>query len=68
MDWGYYLDFGLFLAVLSWFIILDPLFVGLTIVTWTGIALIFAGIAHIMLSLKLKKVNKRVVKIYGVLN
>ena len=63
MDWGYYLIFGLLVALLSWFIILNPMFGGLTIVTWTGIALIVAGIAHIMLSLKLKKVNKKIVKI-----
>ncbi len=62
LDWGYYFVFGLSLALLSWFIILNPLFGGITIVTWTGIALTVAGIAHIMLSLKLKKVNKKLVK------
>ena len=67
LDWGYYLIFGLSLALLSWFIILNPLFGGITIVTWTGIALIVAGIAHIMLSFKLKKVNKKIVKVEEVL-
>ena len=62
LDWGYYLIFGLLITSLSWFIILNPLFGGITIVTWTGIALIVAGIAHIMLSFKLKKVNKKIVK------
>ena len=62
LDWGYYLIFGLLITSLSWFIILNPLFGGITIVTWTGIALIVAGIAHIMLSFKLKKVNKKIIK------
>ncbi|MEN8186676.1 MAG: HdeD family acid-resistance protein [Bacteroidota bacterium] len=57
MDWGYYLVFGLILTLFSWFIILNPLFGGMTIVTWTGIALIIAGIAHIMLSFKIKKLR-----------
>ena len=63
MDWGYYLVFGLFLVILSWFIILNPLFGGITIVTWTGTAFIVAGIANIILSFKLKKVNKRIVQV-----
>lgn len=63
VDWGYYLVFGLLLAALSWFIILNPLFGGLSIVVWTGIALIVAGIAHIMLAFKLKKVNKKIVNV-----
>lgn len=62
IDWGYFLIFGLLIAMLSWFIILNPLFGGLSIVVWTGIALIVAGIAHIMLAFKLKKVNKKIVK------
>tara|TARA_B100000949_G_C14129937_1_gene386191 strand:- start:204 stop:800 length:597 start_codon:yes stop_codon:yes gene_type:complete len=63
MDWGYYLVFGLFLVILSWFIILNPLFGGITIVTWTGTAFIVAGIANIILSFKLKKVNERIVQV-----
>lgn len=61
LDWGYYLVFGISLAIISWFIILNPLFGGLTIVTWTGIALILVGIANIMLSLRLKKIKKKFV-------
>ena len=62
LDWGYYLIFGLLVASLSWFIIFNPLFGGITIVTWTGSALIVSGIASSMLSFKLKKVNKEIVK------
>ena len=62
LDWGYYLVFGLSLVLLSWFIILNPLFGGLTIVTWTGIALVVAGVAHIILSFKFKKLRKEIGK------
>ena len=62
LDWGYYLVFGLSLVMLSWFIILNPLFGGITIITWTGSALIVSGIAQVMFSFKLKKVNKEIVK------
>ena len=62
-NWWYYLVFGLFLTILSWFIILNPLFGGITIVVWTGIALIVAGIAYTILSVKLKKVNRKIVMI-----
>ncbi len=63
LDWGYYLVFGLLLVTLSWFIILNPLFGGITIVAWTATALIVAGVANIILSFKLKKVNKKIVRV-----
>ena len=63
VNWVYYLIFGILLTLLSWFIILNPLFGGLTIVFWTGIALIVAGFAYIMLSFKLKNVNRKLVRI-----
>jgi uncharacterized membrane protein HdeD (DUF308 family) len=63
MSWGYYLVFGILLAVFSWFIILRPVFGGITIVTWTAIAFMIAGVAHIMLSFRLKKVNNKIVKV-----
>ncbi|MDF0707461.1 DUF308 domain-containing protein [Muricauda sp. 334s03] len=63
LDWGYYLIFGLLLVPLSWFIILNPLFGGVTIVAWTAIAFIVTGVANIILSFKLKKVNKKIVQV-----
>lgn len=68
LNWWYYLVFGLLLTLLSWFIILNPLFGGMSIVVWTGIALIVAGIAYIMLSFKLKKVNRKIVRIKEILS
>lgn len=65
MNWWYFIVFGLLLTILSWLIILNPLFGGMTIVIWTGIALIVAGIAYILLSLKLKKVKRKIIKIKG---
>lgn len=61
MNWGFYLVFGILLGIFAWLIIINPLFGGMTIVTWTGIALIIAGIAHIMVSLKLRKVSKKLI-------
>ncbi len=58
MDWGYYLAFGILLTIFAWIIILNPLFGGMTIVTWTGISLVVVGIAYIMLSLKIKKLHE----------
>ncbi len=59
MDWGYYLVFGILLGIISWFIIVDPLFGGVTIVTWTALALIVAGVVNIILGFKLRKIKKK---------
>jgi len=68
MNWGYYFVFGLLLGIFAWCIIINPLFGGMTIVTWTGIALVIAGIGHIMVSLKLRKVSKKLVDFKDKLN
>lgn len=60
LNWGYYLAFGILLGLLAWFIITNPLFGGLTIVSWTGMALIVAGIVHILLSIRLKKIKDNI--------
>lgn len=67
-NWGYYFVFGLLLGIFAWCIIINPLFGGMTIVTWTGIALVIAGIGHIMVSLKLRKVSQKIVEIKDKLN
>lgn len=63
LSWAYYLIFGILLALFSWLIILRPVLGGITIVTWTAIAFIIAGTAHIMLSFRLKKINNKIVKV-----
>ena len=62
-NWMYYLVFGILLTILSWFVILNPLLGKMTIVVWSGIALIVAGLAYVLLSFKLKNVKRKVVKI-----
>ena len=61
--WWLYLIFGILLGLFSWCIILNPAFGGLTIVSWVGIALIMAGIAHVFIALKMKQVKKKMVNL-----
>ena len=62
-SWFFYFALAVLLAVLSWFIILNPLLGGVTIVFWTGAALIVVGVTYILLAFKLKKVKTRIVRI-----
>jgi len=66
-SWAYYLIFGILLGIFSWMIIINPMLGGLTIITWTGIAFFIAGIANIMLSFRLRKVKKKMLKLEDVL-
>ena len=56
-QWGRLMILGVLGVIFSFILIWNPLFGGLTIVIWTGIALISAGIFSILLSLKLKKLH-----------
>lgn len=60
-DWTLYFIFGLLLGLFAWCIIINPAFGGLTIITWVGIALLIAGVAHIFVALKLRRVKKKFV-------
>ena len=62
-SWFFYFALAVLLAVLSWFIILNPLLGGVTIIFWTGAALIVVGVTYILLAFKLKKVKTRIVRI-----
>jgi hypothetical protein len=57
LDWGIIMALGilglLFAIILLW----NPGFAGLSIVIWTGMALIMAGIINILISMKLKKIH-----------
>ena len=57
-NWGVYLILGILMLIFSWLIIVNPIFGELTIITWTGIAFIVAGIAYIVFSFRLKHLNK----------
>jgi len=57
LDWGNLLVFGVLGIIFSFILLWNPMFAGLTVVLWTGIALIAAGAYSIYLSFKLKKVK-----------
>lgn len=57
LDWGNLLAVGILGMILAFILLWNPLFAGLSVVVWTGIALVFAGIFSIMASLKLKKLH-----------
>jgi len=57
-NWGWLLFTGILGVILSFFLMWNPLFAGLTVAVFTGIALITIGIFHIHLSIELKKLKK----------
>ncbi len=56
-EWGGLMFVAIIGLLLSFILIWNPVFAGLTIVAWTGVVLISAGIFSIYLSIKLKKLN-----------
>ncbi|HVO72694.1 MAG TPA: DUF308 domain-containing protein [Ignavibacteriaceae bacterium] len=61
-NWGFLLLTGILGVVFSFILLLNPLFTGITVAVFTGIALIIIGIFHILFSIELKKLNKTVKK------
>jgi len=57
LDWGNIMAVGIVGIFLAFVLLWNPLFAGLSIVIWTGIALVIAGILNIMISFKLKKIH-----------
>jgi len=55
--WGSLLFTGILGVLFSFVVIWNPLLGGLTIVVWTGMALITAGIYSVLLSFRLKKLK-----------
>jgi uncharacterized membrane protein HdeD (DUF308 family) len=56
-NWGWLLFTGILGVIFSFFLLLNPLFAGLTVAVFTGIALITIGIFHIHFSIEMKKLN-----------
>lgn len=56
-NWGYLIFLGILGIVFSILLIRNPLIAGMTVVIWTGMALITTGIFNLFLSFKLKKIN-----------
>jgi uncharacterized membrane protein HdeD (DUF308 family) len=57
MDWGYLFGLGILGTIFSFMLLFNPSFAGLSLVIWTGLALVLIGIFSIYLSLKLKKLK-----------
>ena len=57
LDWGWFLLLGVLLSLLSMFMILDPIFGSISIISLTFISLFTAGISNIWFSINLKKVK-----------
>jgi uncharacterized membrane protein HdeD (DUF308 family) len=56
-NWWLYLLFAILIGIFAFFILTKPVIGGMTIITWTGISLIIAGVAQIAISMDLKKLH-----------
>ena len=59
--WGWILTLGIVMTILSFFIIMDPVFGAFSVVYLTAFAMIFMGIAYIVISFKLKKIKSETI-------
>ena len=57
LDWGNLMVLGILGLLFSFVLIWNPLFAGMTIVFWTGLAIISGGAFSVYLSFKLKKIK-----------
>ena len=57
--WGYLLFLGILGLIFSFILIWNPIFAGLTIVFYTGMAFVMVGLFQIILSLGLRSLKKR---------
>lgn len=57
LDWKNLMAMGVLGLIFSFILLWNPLFAGLTIVVWTGIALVTIGSYGVYFSLKLKKLH-----------
>lgn len=62
-DWGWLLFSGILGLIFSFILLWNPLFAGLTVAIFTGIALIIIGIFHIYFAFELKKIKNTFKKI-----
>ncbi|WP_201584435.1 HdeD family acid-resistance protein [Psychrobacter jeotgali] len=56
-DWGVLMLIGVLGLIFAFLLIWNPILSGMTILIWTGLALITSGIFSVYFSLKLKKLN-----------
>jgi uncharacterized membrane protein HdeD (DUF308 family) len=57
LDWGYLMGIGLLGVLFAFILLWNPLFGGMSVVIWTGLAFIIAGVYSCYFSLKLKKLH-----------
>jgi uncharacterized membrane protein HdeD (DUF308 family) len=57
-DWKNLLMIGVLGLILAFILVWNPLFAGMTIMFWIGIAIVAAGIFSIYLAFKLRKINE----------
>ncbi len=57
--WGWLLFLGILMTIFSFFIIMDPVFGGISVVYLTGFAMLFMGFAYIMFSIKLSEIKSK---------
>ncbi len=58
IEWGSLMVLSLLGMIFAFILISNPALAGLTVVSWTGVALIFGGVNNISVSLKLKKMKE----------
>ena len=61
LDWGWLMLFGIAITIMSFFMILDPVFGFFNVVYLTALSLLLFGVANIMISLKLKKIKEKTI-------
>lgn len=58
LDWGNLMVLGVLGVLLSFTLTWNPVFAGMTVVFWTGLALISGGLFSIYFAFKMKKIRK----------
>lgn len=57
-SWGWVLAFAILGIIFSFILIWNPLFAGLSLVIWTGMAIISIGVSSCIFAFQLKKIKK----------
>lgn len=58
LDWGNIMVVSVLGAIFSFILLFNPFFAGMTLVFWTGLVLILAGVAGIYFSFQLRKIKR----------
>ena|SRR5690554_5133824 len=58
MDWGNLLGIGILGSIFAFIILWNPLFAGMTLVIYTGIAFLLVGLFQVYHALRLRKIKK----------